>query len=217
MKIFKNKLSVISMSVLAILLFYKLLLPTVTPIVQTAQNPIIQPKENLAIKEPASKPKKILRGTLTKTSSTLGSKDTLPVLEASTTNPNAYFKWVINNGGKIVLTRGGNNKVVGLINNNLRVVAHGTYELPVGMVRVVTNEAAKIWNGRLPNSATRVLMYWPKIKQLALEDKLLSMPFSGHAQRLKATYTVKGENLLVKITQVKASGSWHATNELITL
>lgn len=216
MKLFKHKLTNITIAVLVFLFIYTLLSPTVSFNTQTPKKPIIVSKEKLDKKKAEHKPQKILLGTLSSPRK-LASKEALPVLEASTSNPKAYFQWVIKHGGTIVLTRGGNNNIVGLIDNNLKIVPHGSYQLPGGMARVVTNEAVNILGKTLPNNATRVLMYWPQSKQQALEDKLLSMPFHGHAQRVKATYIVKGKSLLVNIKQVKTDGTWGAIDEVISL
>lgn len=175
-------------------------------------NPVKE--EQIKTIQPTKEP---LVGTLQNKPNERVDKSKLPQIIANTNNAKAYFQWVLRNGGTVVFTRGGNHQVIGLATRNLSIIAPGDYQLPQGMARIVSSEANKVWGTRLPSGTTQVLMYWPQIKQQALEQQLLVMPFSTTAQSVKGTYSVKDNQLKVHLHQIKSSGAWFTINELITL
>ncbi|MFT5294140.1 MAG: hypothetical protein ACI9YH_000146 [Colwellia sp.] len=171
-------------------------------------------EEQVKKAQPTKQP---LVGALQNKSNELTNKSELPQLIADTNNAKAYFQWVLNNGGNVVFTRGGNHQVIGLATRTLSIIPPGDYQLPLGMARIVSSEANKVWGTNLPSGTTQVLMYWPQIKQKALEQQLLAMPFSTTAQSVKGTYSVKNNQLNVHLHKIKSSGTWFTINEVITL
>jgi len=134
-----------------------------------------------------------------------GNADALPYLETHSEDAGAYLRWIIRQGGALVLTRG--FYPVALLDAAFtsKPVPDG-FRLP-SRARNVSSELRGILNA-LPDSATLALLIWPRHLEIKLEQALRALPVSQRAARLRASYVLNQGRLEIHINQALIRGNW---------
>ncbi len=134
-----------------------------------------------------------------------GNAEALPYLETHPANASAYFRWIIRQGGILVLTRGFHPVVLLDAAFTPKPVPDG-FRLP-SQARNVSAELHSILHP-WPGNATMALLIWPQHLEIRFEQALRALPVSRRAARLRASYGLNHGRLIIHINQAFIRGSW---------